>query len=481
MIKPFKYAIIGLVVVGVLAGALITISHIHKKPDAKQQTETSESDKSILNLKKEDVDYISFHNSRGDFKVVVKSDESSYLDGMDVPSSSSALDTLISNATSITSTSEIGTNLADLSPYGLDKPDATFEVVTKKGDKHAFSLGIETPFKDGYYLLDKSTGKVHTINTSAERLAGVCYEEYVKTDLTQELTEDNYSKINLMRVTNGAEKYPVIELKTDNKKTAEKSNEDNQIETSQYVITQPAGSLEVNSDYVSLYMQPSLAHITAEKVVKIHPTATEKASLGLDKPYYALYYEIEGKGYGFKFSKPSENGEMNMMMDGIDVVYTVNKTNFTILDTTLMGVQSRVLYLEYIDKIGSLTVSDSTGTVTFQLSGSTQKDAKEPLKATLNGKDVDTDSFKSLYMNAMSLYIEGELTSEDKPLKDVATITFTYRDSTSPVVLQYKELDARRLAVSRDGNMRYYTLTKYIQQFLDNAHKLEKGEKVEFK
>jgi len=476
MIKPLKYALISLGVVAALSVALIFAlkAPSSDKTDDNSGTEGQINQKMIFSQNAKDVDFITFSSEYGDYKLIVNPDEGSYIEGMDVPASESEIDSLLTYATKISSLKRVDEKPSDLSIYGLDNPAAVIEVHMKNGEKYKFSIGNETPFKDGYYMLEGSTGIVHVIGYSAERLMKVQISDYVETILSESISEDDYYKINLMRITKPTQKEKVIELTL----IDEDQRSDDDLYYQDYKITKPENALSVNGDYVSLYMHPSLAQIVADSVYKVHPTKQDLKDTGLDNPYYGLYFEVEKKGYDFIFSEPDKNGDMYAMRKDIDVIYKINKKYLKILDTTLGDVQSKLIFIDYIDKMDTVEITDSTGTYVFKIEGYADEEKNEPLKVTLNGEEVNVGYFKKLYMNAMNLSIDGFMDDGEQPGNTNLTIIYTYREGGKSVRIDYKYLDNRRTAITYNNETKYYTLNKKIEEFTTNLKRLLNGEEV---
>jgi len=96
----------------------------------------------------------------------------------------------------------------DNGSYGLETPAAEFTVTFTDGTAHSFAIGDVNPVSDYRYLLEKSTGKVHTINAAL-----LPYFQYTLADLFS--YDALPSDIEVNYLSSAVLKTPTGEKKTD--------------------------------------------------------------------------------------------------------------------------------------------------------------------------------------------------------------------------------------------------------------------------
>ena len=87
----------------------------------------------------------------------------------------------------------------------------------------------------------------------------------------------------------------------------------------------------------------------------------------------------------------------------------------------------------------------------------------------MNGKAVDEDSFRGVYLALISSRISGEIA--EKPGKEICNFTFNYNNGTASEKVTFYEYGDMYAAVDVNGTMNFYVMRSYVDDMINEVKK----------
>ena len=235
---------------------------------------------------------------------------------------------------------------------------------------------------------------------------------------------------------------------------------------------------------VSEDILPMFFGLKAQEVAVLHPTAEDRAQVGLDQPYRQVEIEYQ--------TKNSEKNKLSILVsnidgagnlyveNGSDVIYKCRPQDISWLNLTVDTVISHTILIPDVTSLKTLTITQGDGSsyqIQFQNMGTDNG------KVLYDGKELDVDSFRNFYYGLISVEAD-EVILENLPdtsgMNKIAEIKFAYMDESkkSDMVTYYSE-SARKAYAVLDGNERGFRLSEtQIDTVLGNLQKLINGEEI---
>lgn len=331
--------------------------------------------------------------------------------------------------------------------YGFGSPLAKYTVMLSDGGQDSYTIGMQTPTKDGYYLIKEGDSHIYMTTSSASYVVNCMLKDGVDLALSPKI--------------DGVDKVSICTPKTENNTIViEKNNETNLDSTNlsyrDYIITQPDTGIVLDDYYVNDVLLKFTSAITATSVEAVYPK-----DISLYKADRELYFEKDGVKYHFYVSAPLQDNSCYVLNADKTIVYKTDYDSyFSGLDLSLLQLQSKVLFLEHISAFKQITINDTFDT-TFTLSG--ESTDKSPLVVKQGTYETNASSFKKLYSKLLEIYIEGTVEKNDKIGEKLLEVNFSYKNSDKIMHVAYYKIDAMRVALKVDDkDIQYYVYNKNI-------------------
>ena len=439
MRKNFKYIIIALVCLALLAGVYIAVS----MTDAPvQQIDEGVTATDLLYFAQGEIVNVEITPRDAKTMVLVAEDLSTVIaENCDLPLDANALVQAFASAVNPTYMKRMD-DVTNLSDYGFDKPLATVKINESDGSYTSYSLGNQS-VGGGYYLVFEGENTVYVTETYMANVVNCTAENMA--DLALVPTVAEITDFELESPTLGR----VVIKKND---SAEPS-----LMYSDYVMTYPDGGLSLSQHYMEQYVLVFGEGIRAEKMVK--------ASGGLDKPYGSFAFTAGGVTYKFTLSEPTADGKCHAVLDGVNAVYEIDFNRyFKALSLTKTELCEQYLFIEMLDDFSEISFKGSGIDKTFEIKG---KMSDEDFAVTLNGEAFDASQFKTVYSNFIGIAIKGEVAENEKAGNTILKVDMTYRDGRKKSV-SYNYINVTKAAVSVDSSDSvYYVYTKDLDKLLE--------------
>lgn len=468
-----QWLTIGILCIGILilGGACFFLL----KPDDPEKSDVESGNYQILDeITEDDVESVVVSNASGGYEADWNDDSVIIKDCDNIAIDNSAVKKIQNAVKGITAEKKVTDGKGRLNEFGLED-DPVEVTVTGKGEKESLMIGDEVPGQDSsqWYVLWKE--EVYIVSGSNVE----AFQYGVKDLVSKQITPDRDESDDSFRVTLAdiqGEGMDEIQIRHQG------SEELAGYQVDSYQLTAPINypaSASVSEDILPMFFG-----LKAQEVAVLHPTAEDRAQVGLDQPYRQI--EIE---YQTKDSEKSKisilvsniDGTGNLYVEnGSDVIYKCRPQDISWLNITVDTVISHTILIPDVTSLKTLTITQGDGS-SYQIQ--LQNMGADNGKVLYDGKELDVDSFRNFYYGLISVEAD-EVILENLPdtsgMNKIAEIQFAYMDESkkSDTVTYYSE-SARKAYAVLDGNERGFRLSEtQIDTVLGNLQKLINGEEI---
>ena len=468
-----QWLTIGILCIGILilGGACFFLL----KPDDPEKSDAESGNYQILDeITEDDVESVIVSNASGGYEADWNDDSVIIKDCDNIAIDSSAVKKIQNAIKGITAEKKVTDGKGRLNEFGLED-DPVEVTVTGKGEKESLMIGDEVPGQDSsqWYVLWKE--EVYIVSGSNVE----AFQYGVKDLVSKQITPDRDESDDSFRVTLAdiqGEGMDEIQIRHQG------SEELAGYQVDSYQLTAPINypaSASVSEDILPMFFG-----LKAQEVAVLHPTAEDRAQVGLDQPYRQVEIEYQ--------TKNSEKNKLSILVsnidgagnlyveNGSDVIYKCRPQDISWLNLTVDTVISHTILIPDVTSLKTLTITQGDGS-SYQIQ--LQNMGADNGKVLYDGKELDVDSFRNFYYGLISVEAD-EVILENLPdtsgMNKIAEIKFAYMDESkkSDMVTYYSE-SARKAYAVLDGNERGFRLSEtQIDTVLGNLQKLINGEEI---
>lgn len=468
-----QWLTIGILCIGILilGGACFFLL----KSDDPEKSDVESGNYQILDeITEDDVESVVVSNASGGYEADWNDDSVIIKDCDNIAIDNSAVKKIQNAVKGITAEKKVTDGKGRLNEFGLED-DPVEVTVTGKGEKESLMIGDEVPGQDSsqWYVLWKE--EVYIVSDSNVE----AFQYGVKDLVSKQITPDRDESDDSFRVTLAdiqGEGMDEIQIRHQG------SEELAGYQVDSYQLTAPINypaSAAVSEDILPMFFG-----LKAQEVAVLHPTAEDRAQVGLDQPYRQVEIEYQ--------TKDSEKNKISILVsnidgagnlyveNGSDVIYKCRPQDISWLNLTVDTVISHTILIPDVTSLKTLTITQGDGSsyqIQFQNMGTDNG------KVLYDGKELDVDSFRNFYYGLISVEAD-EVILENLPdtsgMNKIAEIKFAYMDESkkSDMVTYYSE-SARKAYAVLDGNERGFRLSEtQIDTVLGNLQKLINGEEI---
>ena len=445
------------------------------KPDDPEKSDAESGNYQILDeITEDDVESVVVSNASGGYEADWNDDSVIIKDCNNIAIDSSAVKKIQNAIKGITAEKKVTDEKGRLNEFGLED-DPVEVTVTGKGEKESLMIGDEVPGQDSsqWYVLWKE--EVYIVSDSNVE----AFQYGVKDLVSKQITPDRDESDDSFRVTLAdiqGEGMDEIQIRHQG------SEELAGYQVDSYQLTAPINypaSAAVSEDILPMFFG-----LKAQEVAVLHPTAEDRAQVGLDQPYRQVEIEYQTKNSEknkISILVSNIDGAGNLYVEnGSDVIYKCRPQDISWLNLTVDTVISHTILIPDVTSLKTLTITQGDGSsyqIQFQNMGTDNG------KVLYDGKELDVDSFRNFYYGLISVEAD-EVILENLPdtsgMNKIAEIKFVYMDESkkSDMVTYYSE-SARKAYAVLDGNERGFRLSEtQIDTVLGNLQKLINGEEI---
>ena len=468
-----QWLTIGILCIGILilGGACFFLL----KSDDSEKSDVESGNYQILDeITEDDVESVVVSNASGGYEADWNDDSVIIKDCDNIAIDSSAVKKIQNAVKGITAEKKVTDGKGRLNEFGLED-DPVEVTVTGKGEKESLMIGDEVPGQDSsqWYVLWKE--EVYIVSDSNVE----AFQYGVKDLVSKQITPDRDESDDSFRVTLAdiqGEGMDEIQIRHQG------SEELAGYQVDSYQLTAPINypaSAAVSEDILPMFFG-----LKAQEVAVLHPTAEDRAQVGLDRPYRQVEIEYQ--------TKDSEKNKISILVsnidgagnlyveNGSDVIYKCRPQDISWLNLTVDTVISHTILIPDVTSLKTLTITQGDGS-SYQIQ--LQNMGTDNGKVLYDGKELDVDSFRNFYYGLISVEAD-EVILENLPdtsgMNKIAEIKFAYTDESkkSDTVTYYSE-SARKAYAVLDGNERGFRLSEtQLDTVLGNLQKLINGEEI---
>ena len=445
------------------------------KSDDSEKSDVESGNYQILDeITEDDVASVVVSNASGGYEADWNDDSVIIKDCDNIAIDNSAVKKIQNAVKGITAEKKVTDGKGRLNEFGLED-DPVEVTVTGKGEKESLMIGDEVPGQDSsqWYVLWKE--EVYIVSDSNVE----AFQYGVKDLVSKQITPDRDESDDSFRVTLAdiqGEGMDEIQIRHQG------SEELAGYQADSYQLTAPINypaSAAVSEDILPMFFG-----LKAQEVAVLHPTAEDRAQVGLDQPYRQVEIEYQTKNSEknkISILVSNIDGAGNLYVEnGSDVIYKCRPQDISWLNLTVDTVISHTILIPDVTSLKTLTITQGDGSsyqIQFQNMGTDNG------KVLYDGKELDVDSFRNFYYELISVEAD-EVILENLPdtsgMNKIAEIKFAYMDESkkSDTVTYYSE-SARKAYAVLDGNERGFRLSEtQIDTVLGNLQKLINGEEI---
>ena len=234
-----------------------------------------------------------------------------------------------------------------------------------------------------------------------------------------------------------------------------------------YLMTSPV-TQNVDLDAMSALLSPVANGITANDCLVMKPTSADLAKYGLASPGCVVRYVVKEKEYVIKVGKSVKCDTYAVMVNDNASIFTVSASNLPFVSYTQADFASNTLYSCDITLIDTLRVQADGKDELYHLKHGEDTQGNATLTVTTrNGKTVDTEKFRSMYVQLLSLTSFTNVNDGKDAKNPYVTITITYDDFNQTDVLRLSPYTDRRYFMSLNGMGSTVVLSNSVDSFVD--------------
>lgn len=468
-----QWLTIGILCIGILilGGACFFLL---KSDDSEKSDIESGSYQILDEIAEDDVESVVVSNASGGYEADWNDDSVIIKDCDNIAIDSLVVKKIQNAVKGITAEKKVTDGKGRLNEFGLED-DSVEVTVTGKGGKESLMIGDEVPGQDSsqWYVLWKE--EVYIVSDSNVE----AFQYGVKDLVSKQITPDRDESDDSFRVTLAdiqGEGMDEIQIRHQG------SEELAGYQVDSYQLTAPINypaSAAVSEDILPMFFG-----LKAQEVAVLHPTAEDRAQVGLDRPYRQVEIEYQ--------TKDSEKNKISILVsnidgagnlyveNGSDVIYKCRPQDISWLNLTVDTVISHTILIPDVTSLKTLTITQGDGS-SYQIQ--LQNMGTDNGKVLYDEKELDVDSFRNFYYGLISVEAD-EVILENLPdtsgMNKIAEIQFAYMDESkkSDKVTYYSE-SARKAYAVLDGNERGFRLSEtQLDTVLGNLQKLINGEEI---
>ncbi len=343
----------------------------------------------------------------------------------------------------------------ELAEFGLDQGLATAEYELKDGETIAIVLGnkVEAATSDQYYALNRNTGRVAVLGTSADALLQNIYSLLDRVVITWDI--EAIDSFVLQRQT---EDY---EIKA--KRNPDLGDEPPAPGTSQWLMETPV-AWNARDNYITNL----LTEILGVQAEEFHPWTDEtERDYGFAEPRYKITLSSEATDLTLLISDSVAGDRAYGQIEGKEYFFSFNRSVLT-----QTGMSALDLYDPFAGLVNIMDVREVLYTQedenyrsrVFHPTPEEKADAKEngqpepEVVYTLNGQDADVTNdsgdhlFTRYYQTLIGVTIDGFDPEQNPSLDEPAyEITYRMRNNEPNLELAFVERDANTLFLFKNG------------------------------
>lgn len=418
--------------------------------------------------------YVTVENKSGKF-TVCKNQDGYYIDGsQNLILDAGAVSNLVLQSRYMLSSQKVENPSENLADYGLsDNSAAKITVGKTDGQSYTVYLGDKSVSGGGYYMKHAEKPYVYVMDSSASVFENPV-TSLVSPVLAETLTEDEYNYMESFSMKKNGADFLKCVIVPENERTSDSTN--------LHKMTYPASytpSMTAFYEALSCLAQPKGTTVLEINVSESSVYASLMDYYGFTVPTNEISYSSNGKSGHFItgnfFTSDDGNKYCYAYSEYQDIIVTLSVSDYPFLEYGLIDFIDSNIFRYNIENVQSISVSTPAGTKTFELSGSGKELA---VTERQSGKEIDTPSFRQMYISLLNISIEGYSDTRDTA-ELVRELSFTVRNKAgNETVYCFYTLSTLTCFVTVNGDGEFYANRAYIEKVVNNVDMLMSGQEI---
>lgn len=388
----------------------------------------------------------------------------------------SAAKTLLGYAANLTATKLVAENAADLSAYGLDKPQATVTMTYRDGSKNVWLIGSQAPTSTSSYFCEQGSKAVFLIYQSAAQNMVKALTALHTCEMPWSITDTTTITDLVIEPTDGE----TIEINYDD-------NTESNLSVSSLRLVQPF-VYGANSDRVD-EMFNAVAALTIDAYAGEVDALT---GTGLEDGAYRYRVAVqvmpdstkpeETVTYTYLVGDFASADAVYVKPDDSTAVYTVDSSSLSFLDNATPGYLvdqfSNLIYIARVDALDIKTADDEWN-ITIERTPQLDEDGSETDKENeafyFDGEPTDETLFRKLYQEIIGTMNSKLCDDYHFEGKVYCTVTYTLNVEPNELTIEYLDYDDDYLAVRRDGLTLFLIKRDRVDSMINSLNEYRAG------
>ena len=439
--KLYKNIIIISVVIIALVGAFLAVYFMMPGEETPPVVENSEIETiNVFNVDSDSVTKISVKSQEEEYEITKNGNDwiLSGENGLNV--SKTKIQSLVYVASSVSATKIISENPQDAEKFGFDVNSSSTTVHTKDGNSKTLLFGDTTLDKENVYIKLSDEDTIYLKGVSGIKSLIPEYKSFIN----MELISVDLSNLSLLT-------HVYIEKNGNTPIKLEYTEVD---ETSRaWRMLSPVYS-EVNGQVLADNVLTAISEFKASEIAEAHPENI--ALYGFDKPYAEFSIGYDNKTTKLVFGDEYE-GYRFVMISGFDTVYMVKNSEMDFLDVPYQNLMSRLVHVEYLDKISKAEIITKDEIITLEVNGDSYR---------INGQKIEKSQFSKAYQAVIGISLDSvDLSPATNTTPDI-TIKYT-REDGSVTKVDFISVSERNYRALIDGKGNAITAKKNVTEAIE--------------
>ena len=362
----------------------------------------------------------------------------------------------------------------DLSPYGLDEPQAVGKATLEDGSEKILYLGSKTPAGNTYYLMVEGDPRVFEVwMNHGDHLL------YTLADVRDKSLPEVDTQVVTYLLIDKKDGRP-IEIKVND----EQSEEQAQYGLGLWQMSKPYNEpMGVDGQAFGDLLQ-NLGTFSIEEFIE--DDAQDLSKYGLDDPSFEFRMEDRESTLHLIFGDEYDEDKIYFKTADSDSVYGMKKSRIeTLLEIKSFKLVEKFAYIVNIDNVDKVEIEGKGKSFTLSLSRETveaeNEDEEDEVITTYmaNGEEVEEKAFKKAYQSIIGITVDAELAKELKENPEVKTTFYLNKGPNREVHVNYVPYDNDFYAVFRGGKAEFIVNRDAVYKMLDDMEALIRGDLLE--
>ncbi|MBQ3222508.1 MAG: DUF4340 domain-containing protein [Clostridia bacterium] len=387
----------------------------------------------------------------------------------------SAINSMVTYSYSVMSTKMVQEGCEDLSAFGLAEPQVQVHYTYHDGTEMTMNIGAKVPAGNYYYMSLDDSNDVYMVYNTVYGYFTQPLEQLHAVPAAAPIDPENLV-------------YLLAEQKDkENVEIVLRDSSENAVSVADVVLVQPF-EYDVNSDRASTTMIDA----SALKLTAYAGYAADEAALaeyGLAEPY--AHVEVADSN-GIEISMTigdlveGDTAYRYATVDATGDIYTVDVSLLAFLDNCrvsyLVDQFAGLINIKMVDEF-TITTPEKTYVSVVENTPYTNEQGVEMTKQDFyfQGEYVNEDLFRDFYQVVIGRLVDKRIENEEEYAFDgdvVLSISYKLNYQDEPYLVEYLDYDRDYCAVRRNGVSLFLIRKDKVQEIVDTAELLEKGEYV---